>query len=151
MRLSIVTSSKDLARIRWDLKIEFIKNALILIHLAQLLFKIVCDIESLNRLLSISHVPNMDWKEVSREKVTVACWCKLRLSNWMNYFSKEMLSRSISLKLYFRRVVRILRRHSQITKTDVPIAWRKQKNIRTLGMILHMCDNFRKILNIGWL
>ena len=55
----MITSGKDLTGVGRDLKIEFIKNALILINLAQLLFKVVCDIESLDRLLGIADIPNM--------------------------------------------------------------------------------------------
>ena len=44
MCLSMVAACEHLARIRRDLEIKFIKDALVFIHLAQLLFKVVCDV-----------------------------------------------------------------------------------------------------------
>ena len=88
----MVATGEDLARVRWDLKIEFIENTLIFVDVAKLLFKIVSDIQSLNRLLSITYVPNMHGKVVSWENVVITCRRKFSLANWLDYLCEEILS-----------------------------------------------------------
>ena len=109
MCLAMIAASEDLTRVRRDLKIELIKDALVFVDIAEFLFEIVCHIQGLYRLLSITHVPNMHRKVISREYVVVACRRKFSFSNRLDDLGKEILARRLGLLFNFYRVVWELR------------------------------------------
>ena len=107
--VAVVAASQDLLRIRWDLKIKLIKDALIFVDIAELLLEIVGHIQSFYRLFSISYVPNVHRKVISREYVVVAGRRKFSFSNRLDDLGKEILARRLGLLFNFSRVVWELR------------------------------------------
>ena len=149
MGVWVVASCEDHARIWRHLQIELVENSLAFIYFTKLHIEIFCHIKGLYWLWIVPNVPNVHGEIVTREQVVIASWGKFRHSYRIYDFCEEVLAGWIFLKFNFHGVVVKLRTDAQIAEAYVAIAGGEKENVRPLWVIVHMCDDFGELLDVG--
>ena len=118
----MVAARQDHPRVRRHLQVEFVKNTFVLVDLAELGVEVLGDVERLDGLRIIAHVPDVHGQVVAREEVIVARGRELRHADRVDDLGEEVLARRVILKLDFHGVAAELRRHAVVAQADVPVA-----------------------------
>ena len=123
--MGMVTTREDHSTVRGYLQVKFVKYPLILVHFAQLLIQVLCDVERLDGLLIISHIPNLHCQVVPTKDVVVTRGCKLCLRYGIYYLCEEMLTRWVLSVLKLCCMLAKLTANPKVTVTNVALTGRE--------------------------
>lgn len=151
VRMRVVGPREHHAGIWRHLEVEFVKNALTFVHLAKGHVEVLGDVQGLDGLRVIAHVPNVDGEVVAREEVVVTGRCEPRHADRVDNVGEEVLARRILLQLYLHAEVVELGGRAQVTQTDVAIAGGEEEHVGALRVILHVRDHLCELFDVGGL